>query len=244
MAYEIRTADLWPDADFEMRAAPDGFTFEGYAAVYGLPSVRMSFPGVMGGRPFREVIQAGAFTKTLSEIPDVTLRYQHNMTALPLGRTKAGTMTLSEDERGLKVTATLPDNEWGRPIRDAIVRRDISGMSFRFKAIRESDPGTDADGTPVRNLREVKLGPEVSVTDFPAYPDTVATVRALAEEAEVDPDALIAALTGLKPEAVLPPEQREALIAVINKHSDAPVIDMAGAEKLALMQSRLKELRG
>lgn len=242
MTFEIRTADLWPDADFEMRATPEGFTFEGYAAVYNLPSVRMAFPSVGGGRAFREVIHSGAFTKTLSEAPDVTLRYQHNMTALPLGRTKAGTLALSEDARGLRVSANLPDNEWGRPVRDAIARGDISGMSFRFSKVIDkwSKDGDDN----VRHLHEVKLGPEVSVTDFPAYPDTVATVRALAEEADVDPDQLVEALAALRPEARLTTAQRDAVIAVVNSHSEAPVVDATAAHKMAQMRERLAGLAG
>lgn len=237
MTLELRTADLWPDVDYELRAAPDGFAFEGYAAVYNSPSVRMAFPGVLGGRVFREVIRPGAFAKTLSERPNVTLRYQHNMTALPLASTKGGTMTLADTDRGLRVEANLPDNEWGRPVRDAIARGDISGMSFRFNKVR--DKHGEAGGELVRELLEVRIGPEVSVTDFPAYPDTVATVRALAEEADVDPEALIAALASLKPESRLGAEEREALITVINKHTDAPVIDRATVDKLASMRERL-----
>lgn len=240
MEYELRTGDLWPDADYELRAAPDGFTFEGYAAVFDRPSVPMSFPSVLRGRVFREVIRPGAFTKTLSERPDVTLRYQHNMTALPLARTKAGTMELREDERGLRVSATLPDNEWGRPVRDAIARGDISGMSFRFRKV--IDKAETGSGELVRELLEVRLGPEVSVTDFPAYPDTIATVRALAEDADVDPDVLISALTSLKPEHRLSPEQREAVVAVVNKHSEAPVVDATVVTKQAHMRERLEAL--
>ncbi len=238
MTYEIRTAALWPDADFEIRAASDGLTFEGYAAVYDVPSARLSFREIRGGAPFREVIRPGAFRKSLDAKANVTLRYQHNMTALPLASTKAGTMELDDDGRGLRVRATLPDNEWGRPVRDAIARGDIDGMSFRFqKVIDKWDQ--DADGGHLRSLLEVRLDKEVSVTEFPAYPDTIATVRALADEAEVDPEQLVAALGALRPEARLTAEQRQALVTVINAKSDAPVIDAADAIKLARMRERL-----
>lgn len=242
MNYETRTADLWPDADYELRAASDGLTFEGYAAVYDQQSRPMSFPTVGGGKRFREVIHPGAFTKTLSELPDVTLRYQHNLSTLPLARTRAGTMQLSEDARGLRVQAALPDNEWGRPVRDAIARGDITGMSFRFAAVR--DEWSKDGGENVRRLREIRLGPEVSITEFEAYPDTIATVRALAEEADVDPDELVAALSALKPESKLTPGQRTALIAVVNTHSDVPVMDGDQAHKLAQMRERLAVLAG
>lgn len=238
MAYEIRTADLWPDADYELRAEHGGLTFEGYAAVYDVPSARMAFPNIRSGVPFREIIRPGAFTKTLAEKSNVTLRYQHNMNSLPLASTRAGTMTLSEDTRGLRVSATLPDNEWGRPVRDAIARGDIGGMSFRFRAARE-EWGKDESGGNLRYLIAAALDKEVSVTEFPAFPDTIATVRALAEDADVDPEDLIGALQALKPDARLAPEQREALLTVINKHSDAPVMDVAAVQKLAQMRERL-----
>jgi hypothetical protein len=238
MTYEIRTADLWPDADYELRAAADGFTFDGYAAVYDVPSARMSFPNIRSGVPFREIISPGAFGKTLAEKQNITLRYQHSLTSLPLASTRGGTMELSDDAHGLRVHANLPDNEWGRPVRDAIARGDISGMSFRFQKVLDKwDRG--ASGDHIRNLLEVRLDKEVSVTDFPAFPDTIAAVRALAEEAEVDPEQLVDALRALKPEARLSAEQRQALVSVVNAHSEAPVVDAADAHKLAQMRERL-----
>lgn len=242
MDYELRTADLWPDVDYELRTAPDGFTFEGYAAVFDSPSNPMRFPSVRSGIPFREIIRPGAFSKTLAETPDVTLRYQHNMTMLPLARTRAGTMALSEDDRGLRVRADLPDNEWGRPVRDAIARGDISGMSFRFKSVRD-EWGLEGT-TNIRRLVEVRLGPEVSVTDLEAYPSTVATVRALAEEADIDPDDLIAAFAALKAETRLSPEQRDLMVRALNAHADAPVVDAAELQKRARQRERLAALAG
>jgi HK97 family phage prohead protease len=243
MTFETRSAGLWPDADFELRAASDGLTFEGYAALYDVPSAKLSFREIRAGQPFREIIRPGAFRKSLDAKANVTLRYQHDMTALPLASTKAGTMELADDGRGLRVRAVLPDNEWGRPVRDAIARGDIGGMSFRFQKVIDKWE-SDADGGQLRSLLEVKLDKEVSVTEFPAYPDTIATVRALADEAEVDPDTLVAAINALKPDARLTPEQRQALLTVVNTKSDAPVIDAADAQKMAQMRDRLARLAG
>lgn len=236
--YEIRTAEMWPEADYEMRAAADGFDLSGYAAVFGLPSLPMSFANVGGGRRFREVIHPGAFTKTLSELPDVTLRYQHNLNTLPLGRTRSGTLSLAEDDRGLRVRASLPDNEWGRPIRDAVARGDISGMSFRFsKVIDKWDQ--DADGNHVRHLHEVRLGPEVSITDYPAYPDTSVAVRHLAEVTDVEPDALAEAFRVLRdPEAKLTAEQRDLLMAVVATRTDEPFVGPKVAQYRELLAAR------
>jgi HK97 family phage prohead protease len=233
--YEIRTAEMWPDADYEMRAAPDGLTLEGYAAVFGKPSLPLAFANVAGGKRFREIIHPGAFTKTLAELPDVTLRYQHNLTTLPLGRTRAGTLALSEDDHGLAVQASLPDNEWGRPIRDAVARGDVSGMSFRFAKV--IDKWTqDPDGTHVRHLHEVRLGPEVSITDYPAYPDTSAAVRHLAAEVDADPDDLADAFRALRdPDAKLSAEQHALLMSLINARVDVPYV----GPRLAQARERL-----
>lgn len=170
---EARSADLWPGV--ELRAAPDGFTFEGYAAVFDTPSVRMAFPGVNGGQPFREVVHRGAFAKTLAEAPVIRLLWQHDDSTLPLASTRNGSLTLSEDERGLRVSGTLPDDEWGRPVRNAIADGRIAGMSFRFQKV--IDKFTKDAGEAVRHLHEVRLVHEVSVTDNPAYPATAAAVR-------------------------------------------------------------------
>jgi HK97 family phage prohead protease len=219
MDYEVRTAEMWPEADFELRAESDGLTLEGYAAVFNLRSLPMSFSNVGGGRVFREVIQPGAFTRSLNAKPDLTLRYQHDLKQLPLARTKSGTLELDQDERGLRVKATLPDNEWGRPVRDAIARGDISGMSFRFAAPTEKWEQTE--GGWERHLSEVKLGAEVSITDYPAYPDTSVMVRHLAEEIEAEPDELADAFRALRdPEAKLTSEQHRLLMSAINARAD------------------------
>lgn len=226
--YESRGTDLWPDGEFDIRATGDGLTLEGYAALYNVPSVPL--PGPSG--PFTETIRAGAFTKTLEGNPDVTLRYQHNLTTLPLARTKAGTLSIVEDDRGLRVSASLPDNEFGRPIRDAIARRDISGMSFSFRAIRDEW----SKDRSARELVELRLGPEVSVVDFPAYPDTSVFVRSLAEAAGLPADELAEAVGVLRdPEGRLTPTQRDLLVNAVNARTDDQVV----SARIARMQERL-----
>lgn len=178
---ESRSASLWPGA--ELRAAPEGLSFEGYAAVFDTPSVRLAFPGVNGGRPFREVIHRGAFAKTLAEAPTIRLLWQHDDRTLPLASTRNGSLALSEDDHGLRVSGTLPDDEWGRPVRNALSDGRVGGMSFRFQKVLDrfaSEPDGD-----VRHLLEVRLVHEVSITDSPAYPATTAGVRSAGDEPDV-----------------------------------------------------------
>ena len=230
--FEVRGTDLWPDADFELRADGDGLSLSGYAALYGVPS--LPIPGGPRGA-FTETIRSGAFADTLSRKPDVTLRYQHNLTSLPLARTKSGTMSLAEDERGLRVSASLPDNEIGRPVRDSIRRGDISGMSFRFRVPSKAGEKWNADYSQ-RELLAIQLGAEVSVVDFPAYPDTSVFVRHLAEAADIPTDELAEAFEVLRQQdATLTIRQRDVLYAAIAAKTDAPFIP----PKLVSMQQRL-----
>src|SRR6267378_3957393 len=57
---------------------------------------------------FKEVIQKGAFTRTLASDTDVVCLFNHDDNLL-LGRKSSGTLTLEEDEVGLKFLCTLPD---------------------------------------------------------------------------------------------------------------------------------------
>jgi Escherichia/Staphylococcus phage prohead protease len=225
--FEVRGTDLWPDADFELRTEGDGLTLSGYAAVYGLPSEPI--PGGPRGT-FTETIRAGAFARTLARNPDVTLRYQHNLTTLPLARTKSGTLQLSEDQQGLRVQAQLPDNEIGRPVRDAIQRGDISGMSFRFRVPSKAGEKWSADYKK-RELLDVALGGEVSVVDFPAYPSTTVAVRQLAELAEVEPDELAEAFDMLRTDdGKLSPQQHKLLQQAIAAKAETPYISPTKAK--------------
>lgn len=255
MTYEVRTAEMWPDADKEMRTAVDDdgtLRFEGYAAVFGRPSLPLRFPDLNRGRPFIEFFEPESFTRTINADPDVSLRYQHNMLSLPLARTKAGTMRLEVREYGLHSSGTLPPSEWGRSVHTAVERRDIDGMSVRFQAVRDNAKGgefptelVDGRRMAVRRVYEARIGPEISFTDVPAYPDTTAAVRMLADEAGVDADDLAEAFATLRdPDAKLTPAQRDLIVSTTNAHTDAPVIDAAAAHKMAQMRERQARLAG
>jgi HK97 family phage prohead protease len=148
--------------NLELREVGDGNTFVGYAAVFDSPSEPM---------PFIEYVRKGAFTKTLKDGADVRFLIDHE--GVPLARTKSGTLTLEEDERGLRVEASLdPMNPDAQRVISAMRRGDLSQMSFAFRTIKDSW-NTDYS---VRELKEVQLY-DVSVVTYPAYEDTVAELR-------------------------------------------------------------------
>lgn len=160
-------------AAFELRDAGDGgdgFTLEGYGAVFGVATRIDSWEG-----KFDEIVERGAFTKTLSERTPV-LQFDHGRDAatgsVPIGAIEE----IREDDKGLFVRAKLHDNARVEPIRQAIASGAIDGMSFRFRVLREE---WDESGlVPARSIREVELF-EVGPVVFPAYDATSVGVRSL-----------------------------------------------------------------
>lgn len=141
-------------------------TIAGYAAVFG---------GVADiGGSFREVIAPGAFTETL-KTADVRAYFDHDRGRV-LGRTKAGTLRLKEDEKGLAVEIDLPDTSDGRDVRALLERGDVDGMSFGF--IVRHDEWDETSDPPTRTIHAIELR-EVSVVSEPAYADTSIALRAL-----------------------------------------------------------------
>lgn len=192
----------------EMRAEGDGRTFTGYAALFNADSEPM------GG--FTERIAPGAFTRSLkSHGWDVKLLANHDPGRV-LGSTRAKTLRLVEDERGLRVEATLPDNTDGRDIAESIRRGDVDAMSFGFTTQPQGDTWS-ADGK-IRTLTDVKLY-EVSIVAWPAYPSTAGTtsVRSLATRSNIDADELQSAIDALVAAESLTPEQGALIYSVVEQ---------------------------
>ena len=151
--------------NLELRAMSDGeddWTVRGYAAVFDSPSEPL---------PFTEYVKRGAFKKTIKDGADVRLLIDH--TGVPLARTKSGTLTLTEDDKGLFMEANLdPANPDAVKIRSALKRGDLSQMSFAFETIKDS---WNSERT-VRELKEVRLH-DVSIVTYPAYEQTSAEIR-------------------------------------------------------------------
>jgi Escherichia/Staphylococcus phage prohead protease len=229
---EVRNAaETWIDADLEIRAASDGMTFEGYAAVFN----RNSQPIAMPGGSFVERIRPGAFRKSLSERgANIRMFLNHNADNV-LATTRAKTLTLSEDQYGLKVKAALPETQAGRDLSTLIRRGDVDSMSFGFAPTRDkwSEDYTE------RELVEVKLFEVSPVTGWPAYTDTQAFVRHLAQEAEEEEGPLTEAFRVLMAsEARLTEQQRDLIVAAVNAHTDAVY-----APKLAYWRKVLETLQ-
>ena len=122
----------------------------------------------------------GAFTDCLATNPDVRCLMNHNADVV-LGRTAAKTLTLTEDDTGLRFSCDLPDTQAARDLRTSIERGDISQCSFGFIVRKQKwTEETDAEGVTqlTRELHAVDVF-DVSPVTFPAYPQTSVDVRAL-----------------------------------------------------------------
>jgi HK97 family phage prohead protease len=223
----------------ELRQDGDGMTFEGYAAIFDSPSEPL---------PFIERIKRGAFNRSLTKARnDIKLLWNHETSSV-LGSTRAGTLKLYEDERGLKVTATLPDTTLGRDAATLLKRGDVDSMSFGFSVPAGGD-SWNADGSE-RILKSVRLH-EVSIVAFPAYTSTAGTtsVRGLdkiAQRAAVNADDLADAMLLLEEGKDLSPEAADLLRTVIQEISPNPVVmpeieeDMGDMGMLELKKTKLK----
>lgn len=149
-------------ATLEIRAK--GRRLEGYAATFGQSAN-------IGGR-FTETIAPGAFSGSLRSKGDILALVDHDP-GLVLGRTRSGSLRLSEDSRGLAFDLDIPDTQAGRDVLALAERRDIGGMSFSFSALDERRDGDR------RELRSVELHEISVVLAWPAYDGTVVNLRSL-----------------------------------------------------------------
>ena len=148
----------------------DGKRLDGFAIVFHSLSVDL------GG--FREQIAPEAVDRALNEGSDVRALFDHDSGKV-LGRTRAGTLTLKKERRGLRaVIEPDPEVSYARDVMRSVARGDISGMSFGFRVLVDE---WDYEGrTPIRTVRDMELS-EVSVVSWPAYEATQVDARNVAE---------------------------------------------------------------
>ena len=151
---------------FQTRSANDDLFVEGYFSVFN-----SEYPLWEGAS---EIVKPGAFTNSVSG--DVRALINHD-SSLVLGRTKAGTLTLRQDERGLWGSIRINrDDVDAMNLYARVQRGDVDQCSFGFDIKRETfvDLG---DGKCRWEIEEVDPLYEVSVCTFPAYTETSVSAR-------------------------------------------------------------------
>ena len=198
----LNTDDNRQYRTFELRA--EAHKIEGYAVVFDTPTVLDKDPYT--GTEFYEVVSRNAFDGC--DLSDVVLNVDHEGT--PLARTRAGTLTLTPDAHGLKVSATLSTGR-GRELWEDIAAGNLDKMSFAFDVSEESYDNK----THTRTIQRIGKLWDVSVVTRPAYEQTCVYARAsMAGHMEQERQAVVGATLAELRGAVVkePPLTREKVM--------------------------------
>jgi HK97 family phage prohead protease len=143
---------------------------------------------------FREVIRRGAFRDSIVH-DDIRASFNHDLNML-LGRKSAGTLSLSDDAKGLCYSIALnPNDPIAVSIAAKIERHDVAGSSFWFVPIHPDDEEweqPDRSGLPLRTfhrVRLIELGPVAMPTYAVTARDAIAErnrLRVSLERARLD----------------------------------------------------------
>ncbi|HHX61568.1 MAG TPA: HK97 family phage prohead protease [Epulopiscium sp.] len=152
-------------SDLQTREEDGELYLEGYFITYD--KVTELWPGV-----YEEIYQ-NACSKTLDN--DIRALTNHD-TTLILGRNKANTLILKEDEKGLwgKVRINKDDSD-AVNIYHRVKRGDVSGNSFGGYFLEEEVVNGE-DGSVKWGVKEIDLR-EVSICTFPQYEETSIQAR-------------------------------------------------------------------
>lgn len=155
----------------EERADGEAQKLVGYAAVFDQETD-------IGGY-FREVVRRGAFSEALTR-DDIHALFNHDYGNV-IGRKKAGTLTVTEDDHGLRVEITPPNTQLARDLMENIRAGNIDQMSFAFSMDGGKQAWDETGDTPLRSIERVGELFEVSVVPRGAYPTTEIGLRSLEE---------------------------------------------------------------
>ena len=160
----VRRQSRSASSKFETREESGDLFISGYFSVFN--SEYELWPGAT------ETIADTAFNDALAD--DIRCLVNHE-TRLVMGRTKAGTLSLKTDSRGLWGEVKINQNDQdAMNLYERVKRGDVDQCSFGFDILDEEfeDLGDNVRWT----IKKVKLY-EVSVVTFPAYQDTSVSAR-------------------------------------------------------------------
>lgn len=165
----MRKKEMWQTRnvthEFNTRSDESGGKYiSGYFSVFNSPYELWSGA--------QEIVAPGAFDGQLDK--DVRCLADHD-TRLVLGRTKAGTLTLRQDDKGLWGEVEINPNDGdAMNLYERVKRGDIDQCSFGFRITDEEF--VEREDHVEWIIKQVELF-EVSIVTFPAYEETSVSAR-------------------------------------------------------------------
>ena len=164
----------------------DEMIVEGYASTFNQPYELYRD----GDYIVYEQIDARAFDET--DMSDVIMQYNHE--GRVFARNSNGTLTLTSDEKGLRIRADLGGTEIGRQLYEEIKGGYTDKMSFGFRVGEDRREITEnADNiTVMRTITKIEKLYDVSAVSLPANDATSISARSSGEgvSAEVKQELL------------------------------------------------------
>jgi uncharacterized protein len=167
------------EADFKID--DESRSFSGYGIVFNSDSV----PLVIHDRDNGDIEVYEQITRASIEGADMTdaiAAINHDFGKI-LGRSTAGTLELSIDDKGVMYRVPdLPNTTYANDLRESTSRGDIRGSSFTFSIDWEAgyDIEERSDGGLTARPKKIKRVYEMGPVTNPAYPETTAENRSSA----------------------------------------------------------------
>lgn len=146
-------------------------TLAGYGAVFHRDGDKGTEFEIFDG--YIERFAPGAFDESL-KLDDVRCLKNHNRD-LVLGRSGAGTLTLSVDTKGLFYRCTLPATSYAADLKESVRRKDVTGSSIGFVTQAATILELE-NGVVIRQIDKAKLY-DVGPVTYPAYEGTAVALR-------------------------------------------------------------------
>jgi HK97 family phage major capsid protein/HK97 family phage prohead protease len=125
---------------------------------------------------FIERIEPGTFKRALDKGNDVNFLAEHDNKLL-LASTKNGSLSLTEDDKGLFMEARISPTSWGKDYHQLISDGLLTNMSFGM-GVKADKWEKRSDGTYERSISDLTLA-EVSVVRNPAYVQSSIQARSM-----------------------------------------------------------------
>lgn len=168
----------------EIKGIGEDGTFTGIASMYGVSDLE------------GDIIEKGAFTKTIRENPEVPVLWQHDEEEV------IGLGTVAEKGNKIEISGKLDLED---PVAQNAYRKIksglVKGLSIGFMAVKKTFG--EENGQFIRRLQEIKLM-EVSIVTFPAMPQAQITSVKNADEITQRLSAIEAKLSALEAEKAAP----------------------------------------